>query len=91
MKVTGAEVIYLVLSASMLWFGLKSGWEAVYVIRGRTTDRNGNTLWFYAHVDGLPVGAKNRKQALILTLGVAVIGIVLGLPYVALFLLKHVI
>ena len=89
MKVTGAEVIYLILASTALWFGVKSAWEANYVIRGRTTDRRGKTLWFYANVDGLPVGAKNRKQALMLTIGVAFAGIFVGLPYIADFILRH--
>ena len=89
MKVTGAEVIYLILASTALWFGVKSAWEANYVIRGRTTDRRGKTLWFYAKVDGLPVGAKNRKQALVLTIGMAFAGILVGLPYIAGFVLQH--
>ena len=89
MKVTGAEVIYLVFAGTALWFGLKSAWEACCVIRGRTTDRRGKTLWFYAKVDGLPVGAKNRKQALVLTNGMAFAGILVGLPYIAGFVLQH--
>jgi hypothetical protein len=89
MKVTGAEIIWLFFAVVAVWVALKSCWEALYVVRGRSTDRRGNTLWFYKHVDGLPVGAKNRSQALILTLLMAFFGFLVGLPYLFMFVLRH--
>jgi len=89
MKVTGAEIIWLFFAIVSVLVALKSCWEAVYVIRGRSTDMRGNPLWFYRKVDGLPVGAKSRKQALVLTLFVAVCGLFVGLPYLVGFVIRH--
>jgi hypothetical protein len=90
MKVTGAEIIYLCLSCFAVWIALRSCWEAVYVMRGRSTDRHGKTLWFYKKVDGLPIGAKNRKQALAITILMAICGFLVGGPYLVGFIFLHV-
>ena len=50
------------------------------VLIAATSVRKGRPLWFYAKLGGLPVGAKNRKQALVLTVGLAVFGFALALP-----------
>ncbi len=77
MDISGAAVIWLVFEVFVLWIAIKSSLEAWYVIRNRVTDKKGRPLWFYLKLDGLPVGAKDRKQALILTIGMAVIGFAL--------------
>lgn len=73
-------MIWLVYEIFVLWFAIKSALDAWYVYQGRVTDKKGKALWFYMKIDGLPVGAKNRKQALMLTVGMAVAGFALGLP-----------
>ena len=83
MNFSGAQVLAFVYFAFVVWIMLKSALEAYYVVRGRTTDRHGKPLWFYAKVDGLPVGAKNRKQALVLTIGMTLAGLLLLIPLVS--------
>ena len=80
MNISGAVIIWLVYEGVVLWLATKSSLEAWYVFQNRITDRKGRPLWFYAKLDGLPVGAKNRKQALVLTVGLAVAGFALALP-----------
>jgi hypothetical protein len=80
MNISGAAVIWLVYEGFVLWLAIKSSLEAWYVFQNRVTDRKGRPLWFYANLDGLPVGAKNRKQALVLTVGMAIGCFALALP-----------
>jgi hypothetical protein len=80
MNISGVAVIWLVYEGFVLWLAIKSSLEAWYVFQNRVTDKKGRPLWFYAKPDGLPVGAKNRKQALVLTVGLAVVGFALALP-----------
>jgi hypothetical protein len=81
MNISGAQVLALIYFLFVVWILLKSALEAFYILRGRTTDRNGNPLWFYKKLDGLPVAAKNRKQALVLTIGMVIMGSLLLVPF----------
>lgn len=80
MKISGAAIIGLVMEGFVLWLALKSSLEAWHVFQGRVTDKRGRPLWFYARVDGLPVIANSRKQALVLTIGLAIAGFALSVP-----------
>jgi hypothetical protein len=82
-------MINLVAGCFLLWISFISLTEARAVSRDRVTDKQGKILWFYSKVDGLPLGAKSKKQALALTIGVAVIGFALGLPLIASFVIHH--
>jgi hypothetical protein len=89
MKFTGADAIWLFFECSMLWFAIKFSIDASYVIRDRQTDGQGRTLWFYRKTDGLPVAAKNRTQALVLTVGVAGIAYFLSLPPLVVLFIRY--
>jgi hypothetical protein len=73
----------------MFWHAFRSAREAYFVIRGRDTDSRGGKLWFYRKTDGLLLVAKNRKQALVLTLGMAVLCFGFGLQPILILLSRH--
>ena len=65
-----------------MWIAVRSAFEVWRVLRNRVTDGRGRPLWFYRKVEGMPLGAAGKKQALVLTIGMTVVGALLGLPLV---------
>ena len=66
---------------------LKDAW---HVYRGRVTDKQGRTLWVYSKMSVRHAVAKDRQQALLLTIGVGTLSLLFGIGLVANFLLRHV-
>ena len=83
------SILFIAFECFMFWYAFKSALEAYYVIRGRDTDSRGEKLWFYRKTDGLLLVAKNRKQALLVTLGMAFLCLWFGLQPIYVILFRH--
>lgn len=76
-------MINLALGIFAVVFSVRCLQDGFAVLKGRTTDKSGRTLWvYYTYKNGMRV-TNSRRQALYGTFGLAVMSLIIGIIMIA--------